>query len=164
MSHHFDTPTAREDSRINLLLASKSSGKLLPSTNVPFLCDRWAGMGLLKARVDAQSEAIREDSTSIRRVGLRFGNTSIIPLAQQPVNDPERDYRETQSGDSQRGCHLNIEDDEFSRERQNADKYDSLDLYDAVKTFHCLKDTVIEFHGDQQRHDHPENELEFLVV
>ena len=115
MSHHFDTPTAREDSRINLLLASKSSGKLLPSTNVPFLCDRWAGMGLLKARVDAQSEAIREDSTSIRRVGLRFGNTSIIPLAQQPVNDPERYYRETQSGDSQRGCHLNIEDDEFSQ-------------------------------------------------
>ncbi len=44
------------------------------------------------------------------------------------------------------------------------DEYDSLDLDDAVKTFHCLKDAVIEFHGDQQRHDHPENELEFLVV
>src|ERR1700733_7527922 len=76
-------------------------------------------------------------STSILRVGLRFGNTSIIPLAQQPVNDPECDYRETQSDNSQRGCHLNIEDDEFSRQRQNADEYDSLDLDDAVKTFHC---------------------------
>jgi hypothetical protein len=103
-------------------------------------------------------------STSILRVGLRFGTTLIISLAQQPVNDPECDYRETQSDDSQRGCHLNIEDDEFSRERQNADKYDSLDLYDAVKTFHCLKDAVIEFHGDQQRHDYPKDELEFLVI
>lgn len=103
-------------------------------------------------------------STSILRVGLRFGIASIISLAQQPVNDPECDDRETQSDDSQRGCHLHIEDDEFSRERQNADENDSLDLDDAVKTFHCLKDAVIEFHGDQQRHDHPENELEFLVV
>ncbi len=103
-------------------------------------------------------------SRSILRVVLRFGSTSIILLAQQPVNDPECDYRETQSDNSQRGCHLNIEDDEFSREGQNANEYDSLDLDDAVKTFHCLKDAVIEFHGDQQRHDHPENELEFLVV
>jgi len=87
-------------------------------------------------------------STSIRRVGLRFVNTSIFPLAQQPVNDSECDYRETQSDNSQRRCRLHIEDDEFSCERQNADEYHRLDLYDAVKALHGLEDAVIEFHGN----------------
>src|ERR1700730_11043584 len=82
------------------------------------------------------------------RFDFRFGRASIFPLAQQPVNDSECDYRETQSDNSQRGCRLHIEDDEFSCERQNADEYHRLDLYDAVKALHGLEDAVIEFHGN----------------
>src|ERR1700730_1367925 len=82
------------------------------------------------------------------RFAFRFGRASIFPLAQQPVNDSECDYRETQRDNSQRGCRLHIEDDEFSCERQNADEYHRLDLYDAVKALHGLEDAVIEFHGN----------------
>jgi hypothetical protein len=82
------------------------------------------------------------------RFAFRFGRASIFPLAHQPVNDSECDYRETQSDNSQRGCRLHIEDNEFSRERQNADEYHRLDLYDAVKALYCLEDAVIEFHGN----------------
>src|ERR1700674_4153490 len=70
------------------------------------------------------------------RFASRFAGASIIPLAHQPVNDSECDYREAQCDDSQRGCRLNIEDNEFSCERQNADEHHRLDLYDAVKALH----------------------------
>ena len=82
------------------------------------------------------------------RFDFRFGRASIFPLAQQPVNDSECDYRETQSDNSQRRCRLHIKDDEFSCERQNADQYHRLVLYDAVKALHGLEDAVIEFHGN----------------
>ena len=84
----------------------------------------------------------------LTRFDFRFGRASIFPLAQQPVNDSECDYRETQSDNSQRRCRLHIKDDEFSCERQNADQYHRLVLYDAVKALHGLEDAVIEFHGN----------------
>jgi hypothetical protein len=43
-----------------------------------FLCDRWAGMGLLKARVAAQSEAIREDSAKLQKVLQKHHKKKIV--------------------------------------------------------------------------------------
>jgi hypothetical protein len=75
-------------------------------------------------------------NTGFYWIALGLPLASIIPLAHQPVNDSERDYREAQCDDSQRGCRLNIEDNKFSCERQNADEHHRLDLYDAVKALH----------------------------
>jgi hypothetical protein len=67
---------------------------------------------------------------------LTFASAALrSSLSRTSHYDFECDYRETQSDNSQRECRLHIEDNEFSCERQNADEYHRLDLYDAVKAF-----------------------------
>ena len=50
----------------------------IPAPEEKFLCDRWAGMGLLKARVNAQSEAIREDSAKLQKALKKHHKKKIV--------------------------------------------------------------------------------------
>src|SRR5690606_26498181 len=59
---------------------------------------------------------------------------------------------------------LGVEDHELARQRDQADEDHGLDLDDAVPTQHHAHDGMLELHRDQERHDHAEHTLEYLVI
>jgi hypothetical protein len=60
--------------------------------------------------------------------------------------------------------HVRVEDHELACQRDQRDQQNGLHLNDAFITKRHLDDRVLEFHGDQQRHDHSEDGLKDRVV
>ena len=94
---------------------------------------------------------------------LRGRGGAVAALAQQPVGRTQ-----SQRGACQRGylcgARLGVEDHELARQRDQADEDHGLDLDDAVPTQRHAHDGMLELHRDQERHDHAEHTLEYLVI
>jgi len=59
---------------------------------------------------------------------------------------------------------MDVEDDEFTRERQERNEHHDPRLYDALMPGHDIPQRVIELERDQQGHDLAEDGLEYFVV
>jgi len=59
---------------------------------------------------------------------------------------------------------MDVEDDEFTRERQERNEHHDPRLYDALMPGHDIPQRVIELERDQQSHDLAEDGLEYFVV
>lgn len=94
---------------------------------------------------------------------LRCLGGAVVALAQQPVSGTKRQRGVCKRGDLAR-ARLEVEDHELARQRDQADEDHGLDLDDAVLTRRHAHDGMLELHRDQERHDHAEHALEYLVV
>ncbi len=94
---------------------------------------------------------------------LRGLDGAVAALAQQPVGRTQ-----SQRGDCQRGylcgARVGVEDHELAGECDHRDQDHRLDMDDAVPTQRHAHDGMLELHRDQERHDHAEHALEYLVV
>ncbi len=94
---------------------------------------------------------------------LRGLGGAVAALAQQPVGRTQ-----SQRGACQRGylcgARLGVKDHELARQRDQTDEDHGLDLDDAVPTQRHAHNGMLELHRDQERHDHAEHTLEYLVI
>gem|GEM_PF-4216985 len=85
-------------------------------------------------------------------------------FAEKPEHGAQGDdgYRQGNQG---KGLNLvQIEDDHFSRQCHQGDHDNRFDLDDAFFARRYLNDGMLEFHGNEDGHDHAENGLEGTVL
>jgi len=90
----------------------------------------------------------------VRASSLRFGvrafrRHAVVALAHQPVSDPERQGDGRQRQQLLGGGHLQVEDDELARQRQQGDQQDDLGLDDALLAGDDVLQGVVERQRDQ---------------
>ncbi|AAU92006.1 hypothetical protein MCA1726 [Methylococcus capsulatus str. Bath] len=91
------------------------------------------------------------------------GSLRFFAGAEQPIYRPQGQQSRGQGTDGC-GTDIRIENDELARQRDQGDQYHRLDLNDAAAAQGRPQDGMLEFHRDQQGHDHAEQFLKHRMI
>src|SRR5512132_455086 len=94
---------------------------------------------------------------------MRLLDETVITLAQQPVDHAEHKGGCSQRRNGARGGGARIENDELATQRNERDEHHGLDLDDARAPKSNANNRMLEFHGDEQRHDRAKERLKDVM-
>src|ERR1700731_196376 len=99
-------------------------------------CSRWASCRSLPEAVPSPC------------LSLRLAISSAITLPHEPVGPPQRKGNRCKAQQIAGGGLMDVEDDEFARERQERNEHHDPRLYDALMPGHDIPQRVIELERD----------------
>src|SRR4030095_16357283 len=94
---------------------------------------------------------------------MRLLGKAVITLAQQPVDHAEHKGCSSERRNGACASGAVIENDELATQRNERDEHHGLDLDDARAPKSNANNRMLEFHGDEQRHDHAKERLKDLM-